>query len=549
MAVIRWTGFAGENRALHPKLLPEAAGTLSRNQKPGRGDLRPWKNPAQVATVPSGRQTIYRMGRDVASDSTYWLSWPGVVHAVRGFDATDTTERTYYTGDGVPKVTYNTSLDGTDPQDNPGSNWRPLGLPAPATAPLVTTNTGTWTGDATTYFYVYTYVNDWGWESAPSPVSLMNTRPSDATAVISGFAAAPSGNYQINRIRIYRTQTGTSGSTEFFFLREMAYGTTSTTDDNRDLGEVLPTTTWLPAPGLPMGNGSTEPTLSNLTSLWNGMLAGISGNSVRFCEAYVPYAWPIACDVVPPDSKPVALGVFGQSLLVLTTGRPLLVAGSSPESMDQQPLEMPQGCVSARSVVSMGTGVAWASDDGLCWYGSGGARILTAGIMLREDWQALKPDTIVGKMYEGLYFGSYDDGSGRKGFMIEPGNPQGIFFLDTGYEALHFDELKDQLYVLDGSTVKKWDAGNLMTVKAKSKQFWAPKPINFAAAEVVADTYPLTCRVYADGVLKHTQSVISNNPFRLPSGFLAQRWEIEIEGTSAVQSVALGTSVAELASV
>ena len=549
MAVIRWAGFAGENRALHPKLLPEAAGTLSRNQKPGRGDLRPWKNPAQVATVPSGRQTIYRMGRDVASDSTYWLSWPGVVHAVRGFDATDTTERTYYTGDGIPKVTYNTSLDGTDPQDNPGANWRPLGLPAPATAPLVTTDNGTWTGDSTTYFYVYTYVNDWGWESAPSPVSLMNTRPSDATAVISGFAAQPSGNYKINRIRIYRTQTGTSGSTEFFFLREVAYGTTSTTDDNRDLSEVLPTTTWLPAPGLPMGNGSTEPTLSNLTSLWNGMLAGISGNSVRFCEAYVPYAWPIAYDVVPPDSKPVGLGVFGQSLLVLTTGRPLLVAGSSPESMDQQPLEMPQGCVSARSVVSMGTGVAWASDDGLCWYGSGGARILTAGIMLREDWQALKPDTIVGKMYEGLYFGSYDDGSGRKGFLIEPGNPQGIYFLDTGYTALHFDELRDQLYVLDGTSIKKWDAGSLMTVKARSKQFWAPKPINFAAAEVVADTYPATFRLYADGALKHTQSVTANNPFRLPAGFLAQRWEIEIEGTSAVQSVALGTSVAELSSI
>ena len=124
MAVIRWAGFAGENRALHPKLLPEAAGTLSRNQHPGRGDLRPWKTPVQVATVPSGRNTIYRMGRDVASDSTYWLSWTGTVHAVRGFDAADTTERTYYTGDGIPKVTYNLSLDGVDPQDNPGTNWR-----------------------------------------------------------------------------------------------------------------------------------------------------------------------------------------------------------------------------------------------------------------------------------------------------------------------------------------------------------------------------------------------------------------------------------------
>lgn len=536
MTVIALTGFAGENRALHPKLLPNNVGVTSRNQKPGRGDLRPWKQPSTVATVPSSRQSIYRMGRDVASDSQYWLSWTGFVHAVRGFDAEDTTERTYYTGDGVPKVTNNLALDGVDPQDNPGTSWRPLGIPAPATAPLVSTNSGTWDGDQTTYFYVYTYVNDWGWESAPSPVSLQNDRPSDATATVSGFAAVPAGNYQINRIRIYRTQTGASGSTEFFFLREIAYGTTSTTDDNRDLGEVLPTTTWL-----------TPPTdLSFLTSLWNGMLAGISGNSVRFCEAYVPYAWPIAYDVVPPDSKPVGLGVFGQSLLVLTTGRPLLVAGSSPEAMDQQPLEIPQACVAPKSIVSMGTGVAWAAEDGLCWYGSGGARILTAGLMTREDWQALVPSSIIGKMYEGLYFGSYDDGSGRKGFMIDPANPQGIYFLDTGYSAMHFDELKDQLYVLDGTSVKKWDAGTAMTYRFRSKVFRDNKPSNFGCAEVVADSYPVTARFYADGVLKHTQTVASRNPFRLPSGFMAFDWQIEIEGTAAVQGVAMASAMAEL---
>lgn len=548
MTVIRWAGFAGENRAIHPRLLPDNVGTVSRNCKPGRGDLRPWKAPAQVATIPAGRQTIYRMGRDTPSDNTYWLSWTGVVHAVRGFEADDTTERTYYTGDGIPKVTNNIAVSGVAPQDNPGANWRPMGLPAPASACTLTASGGE-SAESASCFYVYTYVNDWGWESAPSPVSAMLTRLTDAATTITGFAAPPSGNYQINRIRIYRTQTGSSGGTEFFFLREIAYGTPSTTDDGRDLGEVLPTSAWLPAPGIPIGNGATETSLKNLTSLWNGMMAGITGNSVRFCEAYVPYAWPIAYDVVPPDAKPVALGVFGQSLLVLTTGRPLLVAGSSPDSMDQQPLEMSQGCVAERSVVSMGSGVAWASEDGLCWYGSGGARILTAGLMTREDWQALVPSSIIGKMYEGLYFGSYDDGSGRKGFLIDPASPQGLYFLDMGYVAMHFDELRDQLYVLDGSSIKKWDAGAAMTCRARSKQFQAPRPMNFGAAEVTADAYPVTFRLFADGVLKHTQSVTGRNPFRLPSGFLAQDWQIEIEGANAVQGAAIGTSIRELSEI
>lgn len=536
MPTIRWAGFAGENRAVHPKLLPDNVGTVSRNQKPGRGDLRPWKTPLNVATVPASRQTIYRMGRDVASDANYWLSWPSMVHAVRGFDAEDTTERTYYTGDGSPKVTDNTMALASMPY--PTAN-RPLGIPAPATAPVVTTDSGSWTGTTTTYFYVYTYVNDWGWESAPSPVSLQQDRPNDATATISGFSSVPAGNYSIDRIRIYRTQSGASGATEFFFLREIAVGAANTSDDMRTLGEVLPTSTWLPAP--------TD--LSFLTALWNGMLAGISGNAVQFCEAYVPYAWPVAYDAIPPDGKPVALGVFGQSLLVLTTGRPLLVAGSGPDSMDQQPLEFSQACVAPRSAVSMGFGVAWASNDGLCWYGTDGAKVLTAGVMTRDDWQALVPSSIIGKWYEGLYFGSYstDGGSTRKGFLIDPSSPTGIYFLDTGYSALHFDELQDQLYVLSGTNVQRWDGGeSSMTVTARSKVFRLPRPVNFAAAEVVADAYPVTLKVYADGVLQHTQEVTSRNPFRLPSGFMALDWQLETVSTHAVQGMALGTSIKEL---
>jgi hypothetical protein len=554
MPVIRLVGFAGENRALHPTLLPDVQGVVSLNQKPGRGDLRSWLQPQTVATVPAGRKSIYRMGRDAAVDATYWLSWASSpVHAARGFDPADTTERTYFTGDGAPKVTDNLALDGTDPQDNPAAT-RALGIPAPATKPTVTTVAGGTSTQNQTVFYVYTYVNDWGWESAPSPPSAANTRKTDDTANLGGFAAVPAGNYGVNRRRIYRTATGASGATEFFFLREIAIGDTSTTDDNRTLGEVLPSTTWLPAPGVPVGAGAgTEGNLTHLTALWNGMLAGISGNAVRLCEPYVPYAWPAEYDIVPPDGKPVGLGVFGQALLVLTTGRPLLVAGSTPEGMDQTPLDMPQGCVSARSIVSMGSGVAWASEDGLCWYGSGGARILTAGLMTRKDWQALVPSSIVGRLYEGLYFGSYstDGGATRKGFMVNPGDSSaGIYFLDTGYEGMHFDELLDQLYVLDGANVRRWDAGAAgMTWRFRGKLHRAPRPLCFAAGEVSADAYPVTMRVYADGVLRHTQSVANRQAFRLPAGFMAVEWQIELEGTGAVQSAAIATSIAELAQV
>ncbi len=547
MSVLRLFGFLGENRALHPLLLPDGVGVISSNQKPGRGDLRPWKSPLNVAVVPASRNTIYRMGRDVASDAQYWLSWTGTVHAARSFVADDTTERTYYTGDGVPKWTDNTMALATAPFPTANRLW---GVPAPTSAPTAAAVGGVYTGLLESVFYFYTYVNDKGQESANSPISLINTSETDAIITISAFAAVPAGNYGITLIRIYRTQATTTNSAPFFFLREIAVGVASTTDDNRALGEVCPSTGWLPPPGTPQGGATnhTEPTLSNLKPLWNGMLTGISGGSVRFSEAYTEYAWPIAYDVITPDGTPVALGVFGQALLVLTTGRPLLVAGSSPDSMDQSPLEFSQGCVASRSAVSMGSGVAWASNDGLCWYGQGGPRILTAGIMTRDDWQALVPSSIIGQMYEGLYLGSYDDGSGRKGFLIEPGNPQGIFFLSAGYTAMHFDELQDQLYVLSSGNVQRWDAGTVMTATFKSKLFRLPKPTQaFACAEVRADAYPVTVKFYADGALKHTQTVASVTPFRLPGGFYADTWQVEVVTTGAVQGVAMAHSMQELA--
>lgn len=533
MPTLRWSGFAGEVRALHPKLLGDGMCTTSLNQKPGRGDLRPWRNPLMVATVPAGRKTIYRMGRDVNSEAQYWLSWTTKVHAMRGFEAENSTERTYFTGDGVPKVTDNTIALASAPYPTAA---RLLGVPAPTAAPTVSANSGTFTGSDAEYFYAYTYVNDWGWESAASPPSAVLKRKTDQPATISNLQNPPSGNYGINKIRVYRTQAGSSGSAGWFFLREIALGTSSTTDDNRQLGEQLATVNWTMPPS----------DLKNLTPLWNGMAAGISGGAVRFCKAYALYAWPIEYEALPPDSTPVALGVVGQQLLVLTTGRPLLVSGSSPDSMDQMPVEMSQACISADSTVSMGQGVAWASEDGLCWYGTGGARVVTAGILTREDWQAMNPSTMTGQMYEGLYFGSYLVGGVRKGFMIDPINPTGVFFMDAGYEACYFDELKDQLYVLNGTSVQRWDAGTLMTTTAKSKVWALPNPVNMAVIQVVADSYPVQVQVFADGVQRASMTIIGREPQWMPSGYLAMDWQVQTSTTGAVQGIAMATTIDEI---
>lgn len=829
MSIIRFSGFLGENRALEPKLLPDTVGTTSLNAKPGRGDLRPWKAPLNKTTVPAGRKTIFRMGRDVVSDTNYWLSWPTVVHAVVGGNAAETNERTYYTGDGTPKwtdttkalsstsnamptsarelgvpapasacllnaevvapdvdvgkyaykvtpaevaalavgdvirftfadtttqditlvagdgglvtlaslqtqidaltglsaevvaavaavpavsetestpyvpaipavqsglrivsddigthfkiskktgvkesfepedVSYATAFWVTGPVGNPATvgiipkntNWftshlssvfanlfavlfanHPGAVGAPATAAtatydweninetltpvgmrlavtvngmqpvLVTLGAGpgtfppavtldvmykafsnidglkaekvldsngvnydlklstyavgesarfdikqvlpevsdvfttvatavevkTLSADVESRYYTYTYVTDVGEESAPATPSLELVCSVSAVVTVFGFASPPAGNHGINRIRIYRTQAGSGGQADFYFVREIAATLTTTTDDGRPVSEPLPSTTWLTPPA----------DLTWLTGLWNGMMAGISGRAVRFCEAYTYYAWPMAYEVLPTNAKPVALATFGQTLVMLTDGNPSVITGGSPESMDEQPVEFYQACVSPDSAVGMGHGVAWASPDGLAYLGSGGPRMLTDGLMTREDWQALKPETIQGCMYEGRYFGFYNDGT-RKGFVLDPANPSGLYFLDFGADAVHVDALQDALFVLDGVNIKKWDAGDALTVTFKSKVFHQTKPVpGFACAEVVG-SYPCTFKLYADGVLKHTQTVTSANPFRLPGGYHGQDFQIEVSTTGAIQGVAVAHSMKELA--
>lgn len=539
---MRLTQFLGANKQVNPRLLAPGLLVNSWNQKPGRGDFRPWRQTSLQASVPTGTKTIYRMGRDVRDMTRYWLSWPTVVYAVIGFDANDQTERTYYAGEGItPQVTDNTMALIAPPYP---SVSRPMWLPAPATQPIVQAVTpGDDSALMETYFYVYTYVNDWGWESAPSLISDPIEQYANGTIKVSGFADPPDGNYHIDRKRVYRTQASSS-TADFFFVAELAIGVAEFVDDKSTIGEVLPTASWV----------ATPTDLDCLTAMWNGMLAGISGHGIRFCEPYVPYAWPLKFELMAPDSSPVGLGVFAQSLLVLTTGRPMLVAGSTPDAMDQRVLDIPQACVAKRSIVSLGSGVVWASDDGLCYYGVDGPKILTAGIMTREDWQKLNPPSVIGSMYEGLYFASFQrvGAAAREGFFINPQDQStGMYFMRAGYEAMAFDQLMDHLFVVIDAGVHSWDtAESFMTAEAETGPTRMPKPMpSFAVGEVVADGYPLLVELWGDGVLRHTQTVGNGTPFRLKSGYMAQEFTCKVISDFPVLSVAFAHSMEEIASI
>lgn len=422
-------------------------------------------------------------------------------------------------------------------------------LAAAATAPTVTSVTTSFTIEGKipaqvvpeTRTYVYTYVTAYGEEGPPSAASsLVNVDPAQAV-VLSVPTGAPTGSYNITSKRIYRSST-VGASAQFQFVAEipLATGSYSDTKSQADLGEILPSEDWIAPPA----------GLKGLKIMANGVGVGFVGRTLYLSEPYLLHAWPHEY-TVPNDI--VGLGVFGQTVVVLTTGTPHVFNGVDPGAMSETKIAVPQACVSKPSIVDMGDGVIYSAPDGLVSIGSGGLSVITEKLYSREQWQALNPSSIRGFVYNGRYVMTYDNGT--RGIVMFDFTGQGAVLtssdvnLSTAITAGYYDPTTDTLYFAQGANIVRFDRGSNLNLTWKSKVFRLPFEDNFAVAQVHADSYPVTLKVYGDGVLRHTQTVASSKEFRLPSGFRCRDWEFQIEGSATVTEVAIANSVAELRGV
>ena len=51
---------------------------------------------------------------------------------------------------------------------------------------------------------------------------------------------------------------------------------------------------------------------------------------------------------------------------------------------------------------------------------------------------------------------------------------------------------------------------------------------------------------YVNGVPRYTRKLKNSEPFRLPSGFRGDEFEVEVEGKMPIHSIELATSMGEL---
>ena len=233
MAVLSIKSFGGISPKVPARYLKDSQAQVAINCPVFNGPIQPLPGvSAAVATLTKTGtpQTIYRFGQDLDSDSQYWFHWTTDVDVCRGQISNDTSEWTYFTGDGGPKATYfSIATSGT----NQPTVSRPLGIPAPETAVVTSITAGS--SDFTLYssvisgFSVGEAVEISFDNSTWGAISITTVTASSIATQLSGLTdisavADEDGNVVITRtgdnasdIFYVRYQTGTEIDTEGTF--------------------------------------------------------------------------------------------------------------------------------------------------------------------------------------------------------------------------------------------------------------------------------------------------------------------------------------------
>lgn len=393
--------------------------------------------------------------------------------------------------------------------------------------------------------------------------------------------------------RIYRSVNGTSG-TEYQYVATITVATTTYSDTTLDanLGEVLPSTTWL----MPPAN------MKGIIIMANGIACGFFGNEIAFSEPFKPYAWPIDYRQ-SYDQDVVAIGINGTTLVGMTKGNPFTITGVEPVTMGggMQNMGVAWPCMAKRGAASFAFGVGYPAPQGLIIIGPS-SDIVTKDLFTQKEWSELNPDTFIATSADNRYYCGYTADSSSLMFVIDKAESASFVKVNQRISCIWADPWTGKLYVAADKKIYQWegDVGTKLSYEWKSKQFITAPPLNYGAAKIDADfsmneaessaaqtaydaaiaanealitagtmndgladpsigeyeiggdemaaipaliADSLQFQLWADGALKHTKQVINTRAFRLPGGYKADNVEIVLSGNVKVTGVVLAETM------
>jgi hypothetical protein len=593
MPLIRLPAFGGMIPAIDKHLLPDTAASYSENGWLYSGALSGLPEPFLLHTTAPGTQAVFRIPGNT-DDPAYlpdslWMEFEDPnTDVIKAPVANDQFNRYYWTSGSTPPR-YNT-------RDRIAAGQPPFTLGIPQPNSLTVTASGGTSGTQQARAYVHTLVSAYGEEGPPSnPILLTGNNDGTWSVTIPAVPAAQMGTtHNITRVRVYRTITSSSGVSSYNLVEDRAASTSAQTFNDTVSATVLAGRAQLES----LGWSAPPADLDGFIVLANGVVAGWRQNEIWFCEPYRPHAWPAAYTLVC-EFNIVGLGVINQALVVCTEGHPVVVSGVNPASMSMAKLTSFEPCLSRGSIISAPEGVYYTSPNGLVMVNPGVADNVTRKVITRDVWDDLTDTVAMRAGRLGTAYFAYGSGSSNafqdtdafqldafqsasnvsgsnRGFLLDVFNENaGIHYLFA--DGITYNVFNDfysgELLVIRDNQVLWYNLGMgavMAPYKWRSKAFQTPRPLNFSAFKAYfyednsmtgtpdhsLDQQELSpmqralVRIYADGRHIATRELTkSGDLHRLPSGFLAEFWEIEIEARVRFKSFLMGSTVKELRNV
>lgn len=585
MPSIRITEFGG----MKPKDVRSEGGPsrafLAKDVKLWHGTLEPWRYPAlETSTSLTKICSLYQQE----------CCWIASENKCADYTMSDTDCNKVYSSGHMDWPAYAMLSDPCDKCCYEELEWCRLGIPKPLNPPEITSTPvvsdpieaydgqgGMWKSDTGEQLkreprsYIYTFVNECGEESAPSDPSEVVDVDIDDISIQLGIVipALEEGFCNPVSIRIYRgvpaqqndsdPSVGNDGGSfynsvnaTYLFTKEIDWqeGVVSTVDDTPAdcLEEACMSECHNPPPEC----------LEGLTVTENGCLVGFEGKNLWFSEPWKFHAWDCHLNL---DDCIKAIKYVRGSIYVATDGYPYIINSDyGPEDClccrQVNKLTEPAPITCKQSMVSTATGVMWATNVGLVKMDGNSFQVITHGFLAEDDWQKYMPHQIRGVYNKGRYFGFND----HKGFIWDTSD--GVYSESYLGEASRFTELsltpdsvfsndQNELYMSFDGGIYRWDASDeFMPYQWVSKLNVEGGLRNYSTMKIVFKDWlrtriapnPVTVKFYADDKLVFAREVNCSRPFRLPKGFDALNFQIELTGIEEVMEVHMATSMMEL---
>lgn len=570
MGVLKLDQFDGLYPRAPAHLLPASAAVRSEWNDHLHGELRPIE-PTLTAQTEVAYDYVHRVyapnGMGGADFFYTWNANQASCDIQRPPTGALDQQAFYYTSYAAIKARQTDFVHG----GQPGEKYR-LGVPQGPNSFSINVVGGTTGTGLQTFAYVITLVNAQGEEGAPSNPVTVSWTPGVSAVSINVTSPYPwpdpvgGVSFQIpTKFRVYRTQAG-GAIDEYYFSVEGTLapsGGYTTVTDAALVNEPLSSYDYYPAP-YPLAGLTTSP---------SGALVAWNGHDVYFSVEKKPWAWPplykltlpsTVWQIVPHDS----------GLLAFTPERVYFIAGVPFESLPT-PLALPfqYGLASPEALTPIPGGWAFASPAGIVMLNGISANLeLSLKLFTSEMWfnRYVKPSVNLQLAYHAdmlLVFDGVNATFSTPGFTpfllrLGPGAPAmtelpGLVLSGASVESVFMGQrqlygyLAHQSNGAGGYVTRLVQFGALAagrTMAWRSREAVMAQPAAFAVAAVRC-TGAFDIAIYADGVLRHTEHVSGDDTFRLPAGFKARHWQVEITGNGTFKSLCLAGSPRELQGV